>query len=76
MTSVGIVGSGHAGIAVAKVLVRRGFRPVILDVGETLDADRQEIVTRTSSSAEDAEWSGADLAAVTRNSRLSPDRRC
>jgi choline dehydrogenase-like flavoprotein len=70
MTSVGIVGSGHAGIAVAKVLVRRGFRPVILDVGETLDADRQQIVTRMSSQRK-TEWSGADLAVVTRNPTVS-----
>lgn len=66
MTTVGIVGSGHTAMAVAKVLVRRGVRPVILDVGETLDDDRQAVVTRMSAQRK-TEWSAEDLAVVTHN---------
>ncbi len=73
MTSVGIVGSGHAGIAAAKVLVRRGLRPVILDVGETLDPERQQIVDRMGRQRK-TEWSDADLAAVTRNPTVSSSK--
>jgi choline dehydrogenase-like flavoprotein len=70
MISVGIVGSGHTGITVAKVLVRRGIRPVILDVGETLDPDRQAVVARMSKQRK-TEWSDEDLAVVTRNPTVS-----
>ncbi|MBX9718120.1 MAG: hypothetical protein K2X36_04675 [Microbacteriaceae bacterium] len=70
MTVVGIVGSGHTAIAVAKVLVRRGVRPIILDVGETLDADRQAVVTRMSAQRK-TEWSAEDLAVVTHNPTVS-----
>lgn len=70
MTTVGIVGSGHTAIAVAKVLVRRGVRPIILDVGETLDADRQAVVTRMSTQRK-TEWSAEDLAVVTHNPTVS-----
>ncbi|OBF18234.1 hypothetical protein A5725_21385 [Mycobacterium kubicae] len=70
MTTVGIVGSGHTAIAVAKALVRRGVRPIILDVGETLDADRQAVVTRMSAQRK-TEWSGEDLAVVTHNPTVS-----
>jgi choline dehydrogenase-like flavoprotein len=70
MTAVGIVGSGHTAIAAAKVLVRRGVRPIILDVGETLDADRQAVVTRMSAQRK-TEWSAEDLAVVTHNPTAS-----
>ena len=33
-----VIGSGHAGISAAEGLIERGIKPVILDVGETLDA--------------------------------------
>jgi choline dehydrogenase-like flavoprotein len=32
-----VIGSGHAGISAAEGLIERGIKPVILDVGETLD---------------------------------------
>ena len=70
MTTVGIIGSGHTAIAVAKVLVRRGVRPVILDAGETLDADRQAVVTRMSTQPK-TQWSAEDLAVVTHNPTVS-----
>ncbi|MDP7702393.1 GMC oxidoreductase [Mycobacterium sp. TY815] len=70
MTTVGIVGSGHTAIAVAKVLVGRGVHPIILDVGETLDADRQAVVSRMSGQRK-TEWSAEDLAVVTHNPTVS-----
>lgn len=70
MTTVGIVGSGHTAIAAAKVLVRRGVRPIIFDVGETLDADRQAVVTRMGMQQK-TEWSAEDLAFVTHNPTVS-----
>jgi choline dehydrogenase-like flavoprotein len=70
MTTVGIVGSGHTAIAVAKVLVRRGIRPIILDVGETLDADRQSVVARMSAQPK-TQWNAEDLAVVTHNPTVS-----
>jgi choline dehydrogenase-like flavoprotein len=73
MTTVGIVGSGHTAIAVAKVLVRRGVRPIILDVGETLDPGRQAVVTRMSAQ-QSSGWSAEDLAVVTHNPTVSQDK--
>ncbi|KUH75794.1 hypothetical protein AU184_15545 [Mycolicibacterium novocastrense] len=73
MIKVAIIGSGHTGIAVAKVLVQRGARPVILDVGETLDPERQAVVERMSTQRK-WEWSAEDLAVVTYNPTVSKDK--
>ena len=73
MTSIGVIGSGHTGIAVAKKLVERGCRPIILDVGETLDPTRQQLVERLSQQPPSA-WDRADAAEVSRNPTVS-DRR-
>lgn len=70
MTTVGIIGSGHTAIAVAKVLVQRGVRPVILDAGESLDPERQAVVTRMSGQRK-TQWSADDLAVVTHNPTVS-----
>lgn len=70
MTAVGVVGTGHTGIAVTKVLVQRGVRPIVLDVGETLDAARQDVVTRMGGQRK-TEWSESDLDVITRNPTIS-----
>ena len=43
---VAVIGSGVSGFAAADALARRGLRPVIIDVGESLDAERVAVVDR------------------------------
>lgn len=64
--SIGIIGSGHTALAAAKVLIDRGCRPTIVDVGRTLQPDRQEIVDRLGRQPPHY-WAASDLVEVTRN---------
>jgi choline dehydrogenase-like flavoprotein len=59
--NVAVVGSGVSGLAVAQALVERGAKVTLLDVGETLDADRGAVVAKLKSLPV-AEWSREDLA--------------
>jgi ferredoxin len=67
---VAVVGSGPAGFAAAQALVRRGLIPTVLDVGETLPAERQMIVERMKA-ASPSDWTKEDRAAVSENPYLS-----
>ena len=58
-----IVGSGLAGISCAKALVAHGIRPVIFDVGEALDPERQRRVDALAG-VDPAGWSPADVRAL------------
>src|ERR1700732_3898295 len=43
---VAVIGSGPAGVACAKALVRRGLKPTVLDAGETVDELWQAAISR------------------------------
>jgi choline dehydrogenase-like flavoprotein len=43
---VAVIGSGVAGVSAARALIARGLAVTILDVGETLDAERRAVVDR------------------------------
>ena len=73
MEPIGIIGSGHTGIATAKALVARGFRPVIFDVGEKLDPERMDVVSRLGRQ-DRAEWAKTDLETLTQNPTVFGDR--
>ena len=73
MTSIGIIGSGHAGVAAAKALVRRGYKPIILDVGERLDPSRQKLVTELADQPH-ANWDPTPLRVVTDNPTVKSER--
>ena len=73
MKSIGIIGSGHTGIAVARALAERGYRPVIFDVGETLDPRRQEIVTRLGQQPK-TDWDPGDIENVFKNDTIFDER--
>ncbi|KUI15640.1 hypothetical protein AU192_07180 [Mycobacterium lehmannii] len=55
------------------MLVQRGVRPTILDVGETLDLDRQAVVARMSAQQK-TEWDAEDLAVITHNPTVSHEK--
>lgn len=67
---VAIVGSGVAGISCAKALAARGICATILDVGETLDADRQRIIDDIAGRPI-AGWTESEIAAL-RPQSVSP----
>ena len=73
MKSIGIVGSGHTAIAVARKLVERGVRPTILDVGDTLDPALQQVIERLRTMPR-TEWAAEDIAEVTRNATVTTDK--
>lgn len=43
---VAVIGSGLVGLSAATALIARGLRPVVLDVGEELDAPRRGVVEK------------------------------
>ena len=73
MKPIGVIGSGHTGIAVARALAERGYRPVIFDVGETLDPRRQEIVTRLGQQPK-TDWDPGDIENVFKNGTIFDER--
>lgn len=46
-----VIGSGPAGVACARALAERGFRPLVVDAGRSLEPDRQAAVERARASA-------------------------
>ncbi len=56
-----VVGSGPAAISAAMALVSRGARVTILDIGKTLEPQRQQVLARLAGQ-QPAEWSSQDLA--------------
>jgi choline dehydrogenase-like flavoprotein len=67
--SVAVVGSGFSAIAVAHALVQRNIPVTILDVGETLDERRQDVVTKLHN-LPTAAWTREDLAVIRENSTI------
>jgi choline dehydrogenase-like flavoprotein len=58
-----IIGSGLSGIAAAVALVKRGFRPTILDTGVVPDAPASSLKARLASTEPEA-WAAPDLARI------------
>ncbi|MHB8491568.1 MAG: GMC oxidoreductase [Solirubrobacteraceae bacterium] len=56
-----VVGAGPAGAAAASALVARGHRPIVVDVGLTLEPEREEARRRMAQGAP-SRWSAADIA--------------
>jgi choline dehydrogenase-like flavoprotein len=68
--NVAVIGSGPAGTACAKALVRCGLTPTVIDVAERLPKERQAAVDRMAVLAP-AAWDAADRALVTENQTLA-----
>ncbi len=66
---VAVIGSSFSGIAVAKALVDRGLTPTILDVGETLDAERSAAVAKLRELPPDR-WPAEDFRLLDENPTL------
>lgn len=63
---IAVIGSGLAAVSAIKALVSRGIRPMVLDYGDTLDAERRQIVSRLSSLAPQ-QWTTADRETICSN---------
>src|SRR5215472_8276194 len=63
---VAVIGSGPAGVACVKALVRRGLKPTVLDAGETVDEVRLAAIARLRE-ADRLQSAPEDLALVTAN---------
>ena len=63
---IAIVGSGFSGIAAAHALTARGFAVTVIDVGETLDAQRLAVVERLRTLPTE-QWPPEDLALIDEN---------
>jgi choline dehydrogenase-like flavoprotein len=68
--NVAVIGSGPAGTACAKALVRCGLTPTVIDVAERLPKERQAAVDRMAA-VTPAAWDAADRALVTENWTLA-----
>src|SRR5882724_1202379 len=63
---VAVIGSGPAGVACAKALVRRGLKTTVLDAGETIDEPRLAAISRLRK-ADHLRSAPDDLALLTAN---------
>lgn len=66
MPRAAVVGSGPAGIACAKALVRRGVQVEMIDVGEQLSPDRTALKQRLAAAAPE-DWQASDRAGAADN---------
>lgn len=69
MSRIAIVGSGLSALALARTLVARGVKPTVLDYGTTLQAKRQAVVERMSSTRPN-QWSLEDRKFVSDNATV------
>lgn len=69
---VGVVGSGAAAAGVVQALVEAGIRPVVLDIGQTLEPER-EALKRELSSREPEEWTPEMVRRARGDYRCTPD---
>lgn len=63
---VAVIGSGLSAIGAIKALQRLGFKPTVLDCGETLDLERSNLANALSVK-EPSEWSEQEREALSQN---------
>lgn len=71
--NVAVIGSGLASISAIKALLDRGVRPVVFDVGVTLDAKRQGVVNELSRSSPEC-WSDQNIEFLSDNPTLKNNK--
>lgn len=64
-----VIGTGHAGVAATLELVRLGHRPLVVDIGRTLDEGTARAVERLRHSSP-RDWDPETLARITRNDTI------
>jgi choline dehydrogenase-like flavoprotein len=66
LNRIAIIGSGLAAVSAAKSLIQRGIKPIILDVGKSLDKKTQTVVNNLART-DPGQWKMADRDLVTTN---------
>lgn len=61
-----VIGTGHAGVAASQELARLGHRPLVIDIGRSLDADTARTVDRLRRLSP-PDWDPASVDRITRN---------
>lgn len=61
-----VIGTGHAGVAASQELARLGHRPLVIDIGRTLDDSTARAVDRLRRLSP-PDWDAATLDHITRN---------
>lgn len=64
-----IVGSGLASISACKALIKRGFKPIIYDIGNDLDLSREKIKKKLSNQNHQ-DWNINDINFITKNNTI------
>lgn len=67
---IAVVGSGLAAVAALRVLVQRGHKPVVFDVGETAPGYTKEVVARMAQQRP-GDWDENDLCSIAANPTIS-----
>lgn len=67
---VAVVGSGLSAVGAIKALVRSGIKPTILDMGYSLDKDKQTFVDKLKL-YEPKEWSSIDRDTIAKNDTIN-----
>ena len=68
---IAIIGSGLSSTSAAKALIKRGIKPILLDIGQNLDSKSQNIVDRMSR-LEPEEWDEKDRKYIIKNPTVNP----
>ena len=63
---VAIIGSGLAAVSASKALVKRGIKPILLDVGQQIEKEKTTLVENMSK-IEPIHWDSLDRDAITDN---------
>lgn len=61
-----VVGSGLSAVGALKAIIKTGVKPVVIDVGRQLDAERQKIKLRLASVSPN-NWSDDDVKSLASN---------
>lgn len=70
MSKIIIIGSGLAGVAAAKILIKKGIKPIIIDYGLDLEESKKKLKTKISNMSM-SDWKLNDLNDLTNNNTLN-----
>ena len=70
MSQYAIIGSGLSAIATAKALIKKGVKPIIFDIGDTLPIDKKIIASKLSNRTPN-QWPSEQVEIITDNPTIT-----